>query len=49
VHRIEQSQDYIFIYTSPAAAHIIPKLAFSNRQEAETFYQVAKVSKAAAA
>jgi hypothetical protein len=49
VDRIEKNQDYLFIYTSPAGAHIIPKHAFSNTQEAESFYQLARVSKGAAA
>ena len=41
VDRVEQNPDYIFIYTSPAAAHLIPKRAFRNLQEAEAFYQLA--------
>jgi hypothetical protein len=49
VDRVEQNQDYIFIYTAPIAAHIIPRRAFSSLQEAESFYQLATVSKAAAA
>jgi hypothetical protein len=48
VHRIEQSPQYIFIYTSPAAAHMIPKRAFRDMQEAERFYQLGKTSKEAA-
>jgi hypothetical protein len=44
VDRVEQSSDYIFIYTSHAAAHIIPKRAFSESQ-AEPFFQVAQTSK----
>ena len=43
--RIEQDQNYIYIYTAPHAAHIIPKRAFNNSQEAESFYQLARVSK----
>src|SRR5215208_1343974 len=39
VDRIEQNPQYIFIYTSPAAAHVIPKRAFRDIQEAEGFYQ----------
>jgi YcxB-like protein len=48
VDRIEQDQDYIFIYTSAAAAHMIPKRAFSGKEEAEAFYQLARAGKAAA-
>jgi hypothetical protein len=44
VDRVEQNSDYIFIYTSHAAAHIVPKRAFSE-SEAERFYQLAKTSK----
>jgi hypothetical protein len=48
VHRIEQNPRYIFIYTSPAGAHVIPKRAFRDTQEAERFYQLSKTSKEAA-
>jgi hypothetical protein len=48
VDRVEQNADYIFIYTSPAAAHMIPKRAFRAPQEAEAFYQLARARKAAA-
>jgi len=48
VDRVEQSADHIFIYTSPAAAHVIPKRAFSDPQEAEAFFQLARSRKAAA-
>jgi hypothetical protein len=48
VDRVEQNSDYIFIYTSPAAAHMIPKRAFRELQEAEAFYQLARARKAAA-
>ena len=40
VDRIEEDERYIFIYTAPSAAHIIPKRAFT-RVPAEDFYQVA--------
>jgi hypothetical protein len=43
VDRIEQNPQYIFIYTSPAAAHVIPKRAFRDMQEAERFYQFSKI------
>ncbi len=45
IHRVEQDEKYIYIYIGPHAAHIIPKRAFSNLQEAESFYQLANVSK----
>ena len=48
VDRVEHDQQYIYIYTAPHAAHIIPKRAFSNLQEAESFYQLARVSKLSA-
>jgi len=49
VDRVEQDQQYIYIYTQPHAAHIIPKRAFNNLHEAESFYQLASVNKQAAA
>src|SRR5215216_7230049 len=49
VDRIEQNPQYIFIYTSPAAAHVIPKRAFRDMQEAEGFYQLSKTSREATA
>jgi hypothetical protein len=48
VDRIEQNPEYIFIYTSAAAAHVIPKRAFRDAQEAEDFCQFARARKAAA-
>jgi hypothetical protein len=48
VDRVEQNPDYIFIYTAPAAAHMIPKRAFGDVQQAERFYQLSKTSKEAA-
>lgn len=48
VNRIEQNTQYIFIYTSPVAAHVIPKRAFRDMQEAEDLYQLSKTSKEAA-
>jgi len=40
VDRIEQNDDYIFIYTAPAAAHIIPKRAFPGAA-ADVFHRCA--------
>jgi len=48
VHRVEQNAQYIFLYTSAAAAHVIPKRAFKDSEEAERFYQLGKASKEAA-
>ena len=48
VDRVEQNPDYIFIYTSPAAAHLIPKRAFSDLEAAERFYQLSRTSQEAA-
>jgi len=43
VDRIEQNPEYIFIYTSVAAAHVIPKRAFRDMREAEDLYRRALV------
>jgi hypothetical protein len=48
VDRVEQNADYIFIYTAPHAAHMIPKRAFGDPKQAEAFYQFARTRKAAA-
>ena len=48
VDRVEHDQKYIYIYTAPHAALIIPKRAFRTSQEAESFYQLARVSKLSA-
>lgn len=49
VDRVEQDAAYVFIYTSPAAAHVIPKRAFGGVREAESFYELARISREAAA
>jgi len=49
VDRVEHDQKYIYIYTAPHAALIIPKRAFSTLQEAESFNQLARLSKQSAA
>ncbi|MFL5496895.1 MAG: YcxB family protein [Gemmatimonadales bacterium] len=46
VDRVEENADYIFIYTTPAAAHVIPKRAFTDPQQAEAFYQLSRARKA---
>jgi hypothetical protein len=48
VDRIEQSPDYIFIYTSPSAAHLIPKRAFRDPRETGAFYRLSRAMKDAA-
>jgi YcxB-like protein len=48
VDRIEQNPDYIFIYTSPLAAHIIPNRAFRDARETEAFFRLSLSRKAAA-
>jgi YcxB-like protein len=48
VDRVEQSPDYIFIYTSSATAYVVPKRAFSDPQEAEAFFRLALRLKEAA-
>jgi YcxB-like protein len=48
VDRVEESADHIFIYTSVAAAHVIPKRAFRDPEEAEAFLRLAHSRKEAA-
>jgi len=48
IDRVEQSAEYIYIYTSPAAAHVIPRRAFSDPLGAEAFYRFARARKEAA-
>jgi YcxB-like protein len=47
VDRVEQSADYIYIYTSPAAAHVIPKRAFPAAEGAEAFYALSQARRQA--
>ena len=49
VHRIEQDDRYIYLYTSPSAAHVIPKRAFADPGDAEAFYQLSRSRAAPAA
>ena len=37
--RVERDPHYIFVYTSPVAAHVIPRRAFRDGVEAEAFYR----------
>ena len=48
VDRVEQSADYIYIYTSPAAAHVIPKRAFPTPEQADAFYRLSQARRQAA-
>ena len=48
VDRIEQNPEYIFIYTSAIGAHVVPKRAFRDMQEAEAFFLLSRTSKEAA-
>ncbi|MEO8192408.1 MAG: YcxB family protein [Gemmatimonadales bacterium] len=41
VNRVEQNEKYIYIYTSPVGAHIIPKRAFTTADAADGFYRTA--------
>lgn len=45
VDRLEQSDEHLLIYTSPHAAYLIPKRAFANPQEADVFWESAKLYK----
>jgi hypothetical protein len=49
VHRVEQDDRYIYLYTSSAAAHVIPKRAFADPGDAEAFYQHSRSRATAAA
>jgi len=48
VDRVEQSPDYIFLYITPASAHIIPKRAFPSPEAADAFYRIARSRREAA-
>jgi hypothetical protein len=48
VDRVEQDSHNIYIYTSLAAAHVIPKRAFSDSQEADAFYEFSRARKESA-
>ena len=49
IDRIEQNQDYIFIYVAPLQAIIIPKRAFKDATAAEAFLEFSKAKSAGAA
>lgn len=48
VDRVEQNREYIYIYTSPAAAHVVPKRAFSTPEQAEVFYRLSRARRQSA-
>jgi len=48
IDRIEQDAAYIFVYTSPNAAHVVPRRAFADARQAEDFYEFARARKAVA-
>ena len=39
VDRVEEDPRYIYLYTSPVAAHLIPRRAFRDADQAQAFYQ----------
>jgi len=41
IDRIEENQDYIYIYTTPFSAHIIPKRCFGNDEASTMFFDEA--------
>lgn len=48
IDRIEQDSNYIYIYTAPLMAIVIPKRAFKDAAAAEAFYEFSKARTAAA-
>lgn len=42
IHRVEQNPDYIFLYTAPIAAHLVPKRAFNDPGDADRFFEFAR-------
>ena len=43
IETIEQTDDYIYIYISSLMAHIIPKRAFTNAEQADEFFSSAEI------
>ncbi|HUQ20380.1 MAG TPA: YcxB family protein [Gemmatimonadaceae bacterium] len=41
IEKVEQDENYLYIYTAPGAAHIIPRHAFRNADEANAFFEYA--------
>lgn len=48
IDRVEQDDDYIFIYTSPSAAHVVPKRIFTGTQAEEFFQEASRLASRAA-
>ena len=44
VDRIEDDSDHIFIYTTPHAAHIVPRRAFADAKDASRFLEFARAN-----
>ena len=40
VPRVEENNDYIFLYQTDSSAHIIPKATFKTKNEADQFYSL---------
>ena len=38
IHKIKENKNYLYIYVSPYAAHIIPKKIFPSTNDYQTFY-----------
>lgn len=43
IEKVEENEDYVFLYTGSLQAHVIPKLAFLSEGEAAEFLQLARV------
>ena len=42
VEKVEENEEYIFLYTGSLIAHVIPKRAFISQDEASKFFQQAR-------
>jgi hypothetical protein len=42
IERIEDDERYLFLYTGPLQAHVVPKRAFASGPEADAFLQLAR-------
>jgi hypothetical protein len=41
INRVEEDPNYIYIYTAPAAAFVIPRRSFASPEESNDFYRFA--------
>lgn len=41
IEKVEQDTDYIYIYTAPGAAHVVPRHAFKSVEEGNALYEYA--------